>query len=281
MKCRTTADALRQDIEGVAQEVPYALALKVAEKVLLGALPQRTGRVNWVATNGRSQKVLLELASQLQPKSVVRSLPAHERQAVAIARPLALKSRMLIFVDPTSSLSTEQVDTFSKIVAELRCIGSAMVLIIQRLEEAALIADRFTVLRDGRRITERTRKASSESIDELVSGKTFESFKGPVPLLRTKQLLMLRGSSDGKAIKDTQFTVFEGEIVGVSRLIGCDPPEMLRSIFGASIRMQGSVKMAGKELSPANPRSAIDAGIKLDTNVRRGEKLSFGEMMST
>lgn len=156
-----------------------------------------------------------------------------------------------------------------------------MVLIIQRLEEAALIADRFTVLRDGRRITERTRKASSESIDELVSGKTFESFKGPVPLLRTKQLLMLRGSSDGKAIKDTQFTVFEGEIVGVSRLIGCDPPEMLRSIFGASLRMQGSVKMAGKELSPANPRSAIDADIELDTNVRRGEKLSFGEMMST
>jgi ABC-type sugar transport system ATPase subunit len=274
VQLRTPHDALQQGIAAVAQEVPTALDLTVAENVLLGALPTRRAVVDWPQVYRRAAEILAELGSTVDPRLPVRALSPHERQTVAIAHALARRSRVIILDEPTSSLSVAQADRLFEIMNLLKARGVGFVFITQRLKEISAVADRVTVLRDGRKVGERDRSQSlMVGLEELVTGRTYESVKHARVRPDAPALLEVEGLFDGGAVRGVDLTVDEGEIVGVAGLIGCGRSELFRALFGAAPFTAGSIVFNGKPLQAHAPHNAIRERIALVTGDRRGEGL--------
>ncbi|MFW3171593.1 sugar ABC transporter ATP-binding protein [Geodermatophilus sp. CPCC 206100] len=271
---RSPHDARSAGVAMVAQEIPAALELSVAENVLLGALPRRGPWVNWAEVHRRAADVLAQVGSHVDPRAELGRLAPHDRQTVAIARALAQGSRLLILDEPTSSLSVREVDRLFALLRQLASRGVAMVLITQRLQEIAAIADRVTVLRDGRKVAERDRATGLGGVEELVTGQALAALRSAGGWTGGRPLLAVRGLRDGHALDGVDLTVGAGEIVGVSGLVGCGRTELLRALFGAHDRPHsGEIAVDGRRVDKLTPRTAIRHGIAMVTADRRREGL--------
>jgi ABC-type sugar transport system ATPase subunit len=271
---RTPHDARVAGIAMVPQEIPAPLELSVADNVILGAMPRRGPWVDWSTVHRNAAEVLAQVGSRVDPRSPLRRLAPHERQTVAIARALAQGSRLLILDEPTSSLSVPEVDRLFTLMRRLKARGVAMVLITQRLQEIADIADRVTVLRDGRKVAERDARTGLGGVEQLVTGGLMEDVRPPRRVSGSTTLLSVDGLRDGRALHGVDRTVRSGEVVGVSGLVGSGRTELLRALFGAhGGSMSGEISLGGERLRGLSPRTAIKHGIALVTADRRHEGL--------
>lgn len=273
-RLRNPRDARLHGVAAVAQDVPLALDVSVTENVLLGALPRRGPRVAWSEARAQTAAILESLGSDINPRSPVRSLPPHERQTVAIARALGLGMRLLIFDEPTSSLSTPQADRLFKVMSALKLRDIAMVFITQRLKEIGGVADRVTVLRDGVKVGEFTKgEVSSRTLAELVTGRALYMVKASPARRQLEPLLKVTNLTHETMFQGVNLQVAPGEIVGVSGLMGCGRTELFRSLFGASHPAGGQIQLNGKTLTNSSPSRSIVAGMALVTGDRHGEGL--------
>ncbi len=164
-------------IAAVAQEVPVVASLSVAENVLLGRLPRRLGRIRWRAARQQAGDVLDSLGGNLDLDMPVADLGPEERQVVAIARALAVDARILIFDEPTSSLSAAHAASLFRMINDLKARGLGMVFISQRLQDVAEVADRVTVMRDGVVAgTLSKQEATSDAITQLMIGRSLTDY---------------------------------------------------------------------------------------------------------
>jgi len=273
---QTPRASLAAGVAMVPQETPSALDLSVAENIFLGMLGTGFGRINWRQIYQRAEKLLDELGVQINVTRTVRSLAPHDRQLVAIAHALAVKSRFLIFDEPTSSLSIIETQKLFEVMRRLRNQGVGLVFITQRLREVAEVADRITILRDGIKVGERAsiKQEDEDDIVRLVTGagtiasQSTKAASDKAPLLKVSSL------SDGKALQDVSLEVRAGEIVGISGLLGSGRTELLRALFGAADRpCRGQVTLNNKSLSLSDPYEAVRDGVALVTADRRHEGL--------
>ena len=242
-------------IAAVAQEVPIVPSLSVTENILLGRLPRAGGRIRWRAARRRAAGVLDMLGAAIDPEAPVGGLRPDERQVVAIARALAVDARILIFDEPTSSLTTEEAGSLFRNINELKRRGLGMVFISQRLQDVAEVADRVTVMRDGLVAgTLAAADATQDAITELMIGQSLTEYFHKHQCTPGAPLLEVKDLSVPGAFQDVSFTVRAGEIVGLAGLVGCGRVELLRSIYGAGPRPHGQIRVDGRETTvPAVP----------------------------
>jgi len=276
---RGEAEAL--GVRMVMQELNLLPTLTVAENLFFDNLPRRGPRaLGWIDRRRLARDAHRALArvglDSIDPDTPVGALGIGHQQMVEIARNLIGDTRVLIFDEPTAMLTDREVDLLFDQIARLKANGVAIVYISHRLEELARIADRVAVLRDGRLVhTARMADVSSERLVTLMVGRVIGERIDLGERRIGAPLLKVQGLGRGDVVHDVSFEVREGEILGVSGLIGAGRTELMRLIYGADRADSGTIAV-GRPPTPVHigsPADAVRHGIALITEDRKGEGL--------
>ncbi|MFO1061677.1 MAG: sugar ABC transporter ATP-binding protein [Dongiaceae bacterium] len=267
--------ALTLGISPVHQEVNLQPYLSVAENIFLGRLPRnRLGLVDGRRLRREAAAILDSLGVPLDPAQPLGALPVAGRQIAAIARAVSTEARILIFDEPTSSLSEREAALLLDMIRRLRDRGLGILYISHRMEEIFRLCDRITVFRDGRHIA--TRPAAETSLREIIQlmigrdlGDLFRKQAAPIGA----PVLEVRGLGRRGLLHDISFTVRRGEIVGLAGLVGAGRTELARALFGDLAIDQGEIRIEGRPARPRSPRQAIAAGIGLVPEDRKDQGL--------
>jgi ribose transport system ATP-binding protein len=261
---RSRRDAQRAGVQIVMQELNLIPTLTVAENLFVADLPNRFGFVHTRALGERARRALEGVGlAGLDPRTPLGRLGVGQQQLVAVAAALAHPCRVLVLDEPTAALTGSDVDLVFEQIRRLRDAGTAILYISHRLEEIQRIADRITVLRDGRVVA--TRPAAGTSLDTIVPLMVGERAVEALDQ-RTHALgdvaLRVDGLTRGARVRDVSFEVRRGEIMGLAGLVGSGRTETLRAVFGADRADGGTVRRGtGPPLRIRRPRDAVRAGI--------------------
>jgi ribose transport system ATP-binding protein len=268
-------DARRAGIAMIYQELNLARDLSVEDNIMLGSERRRCG---FVRTGLQREKVRRALAllghSELDPQRRVGTLPIGAQQVVEIARALVSDARVMIFDEPTSSLSRHDVEHLFTIIRRLQAEGLAIIYISHFLEEVREVARRYTVLRDGQTVDSGwLSDTSDDRIVALMVGRSIENLFPEVPHTIGQPVLEIQGLSGSKAPSDMNLQLRRGEILGLFGLIGSGRTETLRCLLALDPVRGGHIRIAERE-PPARPPARLKAGLGLVSEDRKGEGLA-------
>jgi len=259
----STRAAQRAGIAMIHQELNLVPHLSVAENLFLAREPRRFGFIDRERINADARRLLDRLGVDIDPRATVRSLSVAQRQMVEIAKALSLDASVLIMDEPTSSLTESETATLFGVVRDLKRDGVGIVYISHRLNELPHIADRVTVLRDGRRVS--TDDFAATRIDDIVVrmvGRSLDDKYPPATRVPNGQVLMqAEGLTRAGVFHDVAFELRSGEILGFAGLIGAGRTEVARAIFGADPLDAGTISIHGRSLRARSPRDAIRGGV--------------------
>ncbi len=267
----TPAQARAAGIGVVYQELSLLPDLSVAENLLMGRLPARSG-ITRPAELRRQAKAMLERVDlgDLDPGAEVSSLSLAVRQLVEIAKVLGQNPRVVIFDEPTTALSESETSALLGRIKLLRDDGHAIMYITHHLEEMFDIGDRVTVLRDGKfAASGPMRDYDHDSLIATMVGRKIESLYPASNRTVGEPRLVVRGLRPAGADDTIDLTVRSGEILGVAGLLGSGRTELLRAIFGADPVDGGTIEIDGVRVPPGSPRKAVQAGLGLLTEDRK------------
>ncbi|MEV4218983.1 sugar ABC transporter ATP-binding protein [Nonomuraea sp. NPDC049725] len=276
VEIRDAGDARRLGISTIYQEFNLVPDLSVAENLSLGRLPRRFGLVDTAAMQRRARELLERVDVRVDPRTPVRRLGIARMQMVEIAKALSLDARVLIMDEPTAVLTTGEVGKLFAIVRRLRDEGVAIVFITHHLEEIAEIGDRVTVLRDGRSVAEVPADTPQDELVRLMVGRPVDQQFPRRPAELGEPLLSVRGLTRRGAFDDVSFEVRAGEVVGLAGLVGAGRTEVARAVFGADRYDAGEVFVRGRRLPPHDVHAAMEAGLGLVPEDRKGQGLVLG-----
>ena len=276
-------DAQRRGIATIYQEFTLAPNITIAENVFIGREPGVGFFVDWRKMASETRAITKRLGLELQPMAIVRGLSVAEQQMVEIARALSMKSRLIVMDEPTSALSSTEVEKLFRIARELKAHGLSIIFVTHRLEEVMQICDRYTVLRDGRLVgSGAIADITIDGIIRLMVGREVKALfahrdreiAGDV-VLRVEGLNRQGNAQDQNAtvLADVGFEVRRGEILGVAGLVGAGRTEMARAVFGADAFDSGRVIINGREVHIRSPQDAIRNGIGLVPEDRKQQAL--------
>lgn len=274
---QTPAEAAAAGIAMVHQESLLAPHMTVAENIFLGREERRAfGWVNLRRMTEQAARLIAEHHFPLNAEWRVERLSPAGKQLVGICRAIQHGSSLLIFDEPTSSLSGAESEEVFRIVRTLRGRGMGVIYITHRLEELRAIGDRVTVLRDG--ATVHCGPLAEVSTDRLIQhmvGREMVSIYRRQPVPPGAELLRVEGLTRRGAFRDVSFSLRAGEIVGLAGLVGAGRTETCRAIFGADPVDAGRVRVDGRPVRIASPREAVAAGIALVTEDRQKSGLAL------
>jgi ribose transport system ATP-binding protein len=272
-------DARAVGIGMVFQEFSLVPTLTVAQNIYLTTEPLGTGGlIKDREASRRAREVFREMQVEVDPDATVADLSTAYWQLTEIAKALAQDARVLIMDEPTASLAKHEADALFDLVRRLQARDISVIYISHRMEEVYRIADRITVLRDGRNLF--TRALSELAPEEIVEGIVGREIEGgmlswqerrlpeePVPLLEARNL------RSGRRVRDVSFRLHAGEILGLAGLMGSGRTELARCLFGVDRLDGGQVLLRGQPVGLSNPRKATAAGIALIPEDRREQGL--------
>jgi inositol transport system ATP-binding protein len=276
-------DAQRRGIVTIYQEFTLTPNTTIAENVFIGREPGLGVFVDWRKMASETRAITKRLGLELQPMSIVRGLSVAEQQMVEIARALSMQSRLIVMDEPTSALSSAEVEKLFRIIRELKAHGLSIIFVTHRLEEVMQICDRYTVLRDGRLVgSGAIADTTIDGIIRLMVGRQVNALfahrertpAGDVVL--AVEGLNRRGNArdqNASVLVDVGFEVHRGEILGVAGLVGAGRTEMARAVFGADPFDSGRVFVDSRQVRIRSPRDAIRQGIGLVPEDRKQQAL--------
>jgi ribose transport system ATP-binding protein len=268
---RNPHEARRAGVAMIYQELNLAPDLSVAENIVLGAEPSRFGWLRRGAMRDTARRALAELGhGDLPPDAPVRSLSIAEQQLVEIARALAGEPRVMIFDEPTSSLTQADAERLFAVIARLKARGVSVIYISHFLEECRRVCDRFTVLRDGESVgTGALAETPMAEIIRLMVGREVSELYPRIAHTPGETVLRVdaaAGESGGLAVR-------AGEIFGLFGLVGSGRTELLRRIFGLDAMTAERVTIFGREETSASPPRRLAQGVGLLSENRKEEGL--------
>ena len=258
----------------IHQELNMCRHLTVAENMFLGREIYKGFMLDNAAMEREAARVLGELKIDISPRQVVGDLPVSKQQMVEIAKALSTNARVLIMDEPTSALTSKEIDDLFRIIRQLRANGCGIVYISHRLEELAHIVDRVTIMRDGQYIT--SMNFQDVTLDEIIAHMVGREIKEKFPRVeceKGKKVFEVKHLNAGRMVRDVSFELYEGEIVGFAGLMGAGRTETTRAIFGVDPKESGEILLDGKPVSICSPQDAIQAGIVLAPEDRKKDGL--------
>ncbi|WP_227463846.1 sugar ABC transporter ATP-binding protein [Nocardioides lijunqiniae] len=273
------AAAQAAGISTVYQEVNLVPNLTVAENMLLGREPRRLGGIHVRAMNRRARETLDRLGIDVDPTSTLGEHPIAVQQLVAIARAVDVDARVLILDEPTSSLDADEVAKLFTVMRTLRDQGTAIVFVSHFLDQVYEIADRMTILRNGRLVGERTVASTTQlELVQLMIGRELEVLErldrevaatdaraGGAPVMKAL------GVSRKGSLEAFDLELYDGEVVGIAGLLGSGRTELARLLFGADTADHGELQIRSERRRLRSPRHAIDRKIAFSSENRRAE----------
>jgi len=278
IRLRSTRDALDIGIAIVMQETSLVPDLSVAENIFLPELG-RKGRLSYRDLRRRGEALLTTLGQNdaLPLDWEVRRLSAAQRQLVEIAKALGVQAGLIIFDEPTASLSPSEVERLFDVMARLRANGSGLAFVSHRLEEVFEITDRVTVMREGRTIlaAHETASLTQAQLIRTMVGQDIGGIysKRAAPDSSAAIAFEVEELKARPLVRNVSFQVRKGEILGLGGLVGAGRSETLEAIFGLRPRSGGTLRMGGKIIDPDKPAQAVRAGIGFVAEDRRSQSI--------
>jgi ABC-type sugar transport system ATPase subunit len=257
--------------------------LSVRENLMLGErLPRRIGPlIDWSAVDRRAAELLGRVGLDIDLHALVRALRPDEIALLAIAKAIASKAKLIILDEPTSALLPDEVAVLFRHMRRLAAEGNAFLYVSHRLTEVFEIADRVTVLRDGRRVGTWDRAGMSRPaiVEAIVGGnRALAEERGERQPLLGDVVLSAEGVAGGR-LRDLSFALRSGEILGFAGLPGSGAEEALDLLFARQAMLQGTIKLAGRRVCFRSPRDAMKAGLALLPKDRLTESLLPGHSL--
>lgn len=263
---KDTKDAQNQGIAMIHQELSLSVHMTVADNIFQGRMLKKKIFIDKKRMVQESLALLKELGVDfINPKTLVKDLSVAQMQMVEISKAVALESKLLIMDEPTSSLTTSEIELLMDIMRSLKAKGVSMLFITHKLEEVMEIADRITVLRDGCFIeTMKKSDATLEKMINLMVGRDFDrkahrkfikDYSDKEVVLEAKDLCVTN------RVKDANFQLYKGEVLGLTGLVGAGRSELLLGIFGMLKKTAGAVYINGEEVNIKHPSNAISLGV--------------------
>ncbi|MCP2636102.1 sugar ABC transporter ATP-binding protein [Microbacterium sp. HD4P20] len=271
-----TADALAAGISAVYQEIDLLPNLSVAENICLGREPRKLGIIDWAAMRQRAADVLDGLGVSIDPESQLRSHSLAIQQLIAIARAISVDAKVLVLDEPTSSLDVDEVAELFRVIRELKERGVAIVFISHFLDQVYEIADRITVLRNGRRIGEYLpgELLRIDLVEKMLGRRVAElgvRQAGEATDEAPQALLDARGVTAAPGITDADLELREGDVLGLAGLLGSGRTELARAVTGVDRLDAGIIRLEGRTADLRSPRRAIQLGVVYSSENRRTE----------
>lgn len=258
----------------IHQELNMCRHLSIAENMFLGREKTRLGTLSQREMETEASNAMEELGIDLDPRQVVGELPVSKQQMVEIAKALSTNAKILIMDEPTSSLTSREIDDLFRIIRDLKAKGCGVVYISHRLEELQYIVDRVTIMRDGQFVT--SGRFQDMTMDEIIANMVGREIKEKFPRVQCKKgkcVFEARGLNAGRMVRDVSFQLYEGEIVGFAGLMGAGRTETTRAIFGVDPKESGRLFLDGREVSIRSVEDAIRNGIVLAPEDRKKDGL--------
>lgn len=263
-------EALAARVGIVHQELNLAENLTIAENFLLGHEPTRFGSLDRKKMEKLTCEGLARLGLVLDPHRLVATLSTAQRQMIEIARALSFDTHVLIFDEPTSSLSEVDGRTLLNLIKQLKTQGVAILYVSHRLPEVLEISDRIVALRDGKNSGEALASdVSREDLIKMIVGREISDIYGYRSRPHGQEALRVENFQASEHHIPTSFTVRQGEIVGIAGLVGSGRSELLESIFGLNAPVIGALFINGSEVSIRSPREAWENGLALVPESRK------------
>ncbi|MFO1151679.1 MAG: sugar ABC transporter ATP-binding protein [Alsobacter sp.] len=278
------AEAKAAGIHVIYQELVLFPELSVAENIVIGQEPRtRWGLIDRGRMVQDAQAILTRLGHALDPLAPVKSLSVADQQMVEIAKALVGDARLLVLDEPTAVISGHEAELLFERVRRLRDQGVCVIYISHRLEEIFALADRVTVLKDGK--VAGTRAVSDIDRDRLVAMMVGRPLSDLFPPKRgateaSGPVLSVRDLAAAPRVRGVSFDLQPGEILGLAGLVGSGRSETAHAIFGSLPRTGGEVELAGAPLAGGDPSQSIARGLGLLTEDRKGEGLLMNLEMS-
>jgi monosaccharide-transporting ATPase len=284
---RSIQQAQALGISTVYQEINLCLNLTVAENIMIGREPKRfSGSIDWGAMNNQARQVLRRLNVDLDVTQTLDSCSVAVRQMAAIARALEISSaRILILDEPTSSLSTHETEQLFSVMRKLKSDGMAIIFITHFLNQVYEIADRITILRNGKLVgTYPTATLPTLELITKMIGRTLTEFKDMTKLKRESSqhikgeaLLQAKGLGLSGSLEPFDLDLHAGEVVGLAGLLGSGRTEMAQLLFGIDKPDSGTITIDGKPVRDYSPLDSINRGVALCPEDRKEEGI-VGEL---
>jgi methyl-galactoside transport system ATP-binding protein len=269
----SSKEALEDGIAMVQQELNQAHKMSVMDNLWLGRYPMHYGAIDGTKMYYDTMTVFNKLGISIDPKAIVSTLSVAQRQMIEIAKAVSYNAKVVVFDEPTSSLSDKEIEQLFKIIAMLKKKGCGIIYISHKMDEILRISDEVTIMRDGKWV--QTSKAKDLTMNAIIKAMVGRELTNRFPprdnhpgevTLEVDNLSSLYGNN---AIHNVSFTLRKGEILGLAGLVGAGRSELLETIFGTRTKSEGKIFKNGVLCENKNAMESIKNGFALLTEERR------------
>ena len=269
---KSAKEALENGVAMVHQELNQALTRSVQDNLWLGRYPKVGGiMVSERIMAQRTKEIFEQLGVKVNPKTIMSTMPVSQRQMVEIAKAVSYDAKIVVFDEPTSSLTESEVEHLFRIINMLRDKGCGIIYISHKMEEILRISDEVTIMRDGTWVATRPAKElTMNEIIKLMVGRELTN-RFPPKTNQPGEVILEVEHLSGKytRLKEASFQLRKGEILGLAGLDGSGRTEVLENLFGVMTKETGTLRLNGQEIQNRTPRESIKNGFALLTEERR------------